>query len=71
MTTIVTSTRVVTPVGSGWVNGFTNFSPLTCLVQVEINDENRKHLTDANCWTPRATHLALFEFDEKELTISK
>lgn len=69
MTNIITNTKVNTPIGMGWVNGFTNKDPLTCIVQVPINDENRAHLADANCWTPKATHLALFEYKESELTV--
>lgn len=70
-TLITTNTKVKTPVGPGVVYGHTNDNPLTCLVQVPVTDENRKHLRDANCWTSAATHLALFEFKESELTIAK
>jgi hypothetical protein len=70
-TLITTNTKVKTPIGVGTVYGHTKESPLTCLVRVTITDENRARLTDRNCWTPKATHLALFEFEEKELTIAK
>lgn len=66
---IITNTKVKSPIGDGVVNGFTG--PTTCLVQIALTDSNRKHLADANCWTPRATHLALFEFQESELTVIK
>lgn len=66
---IIVNARVKTPVGDGLVNGFIETSPLTCLVQVAVTDENRVHLADANCWTPKATHRALFEFKESELEI--
>lgn len=69
--TIVTNTKVQTPIGIGYVNGFTKEEPLTCLVQVRVTEQNRAHLAATNCWTPKATHLALFEFKESELTIIK
>lgn len=70
-TLITTNTKVKTPIGVGVVYGHTQEAPLTCLVRVEITDENRARLKDSNCWTPKATHLALFEFKESELTITK
>lgn len=69
--TLITNTKVQSPVGIGYVNGYTQESPLKCLVQVTITDENRSHLSDPNCWTPKATHLALFEIEESELKAIK
>jgi hypothetical protein len=68
--TIITNTKVNTPAGVGYVNGFSKLNPLTCVVEINITDENRHHLADDGCWTKEATHVALFEFLEKELTIA-
>lgn len=65
---------VTTPIGIGVFQGkYEIISRLmgpveTCVaVRIELNDENRGHLVDSNCVTPRATHSALFVFAESQV----
>ena len=68
-TILQTNVKVNTPFGVGIVQGCTHDTePVKWLVRIPIHDDNRDKLNDPRCWTKRATHLALFEFEESELS---
>lgn len=56
---------VVTLLGPGVVQGQAEDGRI--LVRIQITDENRKHLADANCWSPRATVSGVWAFGEDEV----
>jgi len=77
MTTVMTKTKVETPIGAGIAqapaftvrDGHGNDVVQGVLVRLPINDTTRLHMNKSNCLTPHASHSGLWVFQVKELTL--
>jgi len=64
---------VATPIGKGVafgrfaVRGQQELITQGVLVRLVVDDQVRKQLSSSKCLTPRASHSAVFVFDESEL----
>jgi hypothetical protein len=60
--------RVNTPIGPGYIECRWKLGRRKrCMVRVQINDKNREHLLDPNCWTPSNQIFGMFIFDASDV----